>query len=150
MQIISNIALITINETLFIQLISFLIFVFAFNRIMIQPLRSVMAERDHSLKDLNIRIQEAEKELVDLSEQVIRYEKKMKKEAGHMLKEMEDAAKIDAEKVHTAAYKEIESLRFDAEIVIKNQLNEARKSLEAEAEKLSVVIMETILDRRLN
>ena len=40
MQIISNIALISINETLVVQLISFLIFLFIINRIMFRPLRT--------------------------------------------------------------------------------------------------------------
>ena len=45
MQIISNIALISINETLIVQLISFLIFLFVINRIMFRPLRKTVGPR---------------------------------------------------------------------------------------------------------
>ena len=45
MQIITNIALISINETLIVQLLSFLIFLFIINRVMIRPLRGVMSDR---------------------------------------------------------------------------------------------------------
>ena len=45
MEIISNIALITINETLIAQLLAFLIFMFVINRLMFKPLQGVMTER---------------------------------------------------------------------------------------------------------
>ena len=49
MHIVSNIALISINETLIIQLVSFLIFLFLINRIMFRPLSHVMVERENHL-----------------------------------------------------------------------------------------------------
>jgi len=45
MQIVSNVALISINETMVVQLISFLIFLFVINRVMFRPLRESMHER---------------------------------------------------------------------------------------------------------
>ncbi|OQY06422.1 MAG: hypothetical protein B6I22_05580 [Desulfobacteraceae bacterium 4572_123] len=61
MQIISNIALISINETLFIQLISFLIFLFIINRIMFRPLRRIIIERENHIEKINLDIIDAEK-----------------------------------------------------------------------------------------
>ena len=61
MQIISNIALISINETVIIQVISFLIFLYIINRIMFRPLRNVMADRENHIKMLQQDIVAAEK-----------------------------------------------------------------------------------------
>ena len=63
MQIISNIALISINETLIVQVISFLIFLYIINRIMFRPLRSVTAERENHIKGIQKDIVEAENKL---------------------------------------------------------------------------------------
>ena len=52
MQIVSNVALISINETFLVQLISFLIFLFIINRVMIRPLRGVMREREEYVEKL--------------------------------------------------------------------------------------------------
>ena len=46
MEIIKTNALITINETLWVQMIVFLIFMFLINRIMFRPVRRNVAERE--------------------------------------------------------------------------------------------------------
>ena len=70
MHIINNIALITINETLFIQLISFLIFLFLINRIMFRPLREVMNQREEHINDIAGSIEETRGRLNEMDEQV--------------------------------------------------------------------------------
>lgn len=71
MQIISNIALISINETLVVQLISFLIFLFIINRIMFRPLRQVMIERENHMEKINLDIVDAGKSLDRITDQII-------------------------------------------------------------------------------
>ena len=67
MHIISNIALITINETLFVQLISFLIFLFIINRIMFRPLQNTMSERESYIDQTNRDIADVTQELQSLT-----------------------------------------------------------------------------------
>ena len=55
MQIISNVALISINETVVVQLLSFLLFLYIMNRIMFRPLRNVMAQREDHLKQIQAK-----------------------------------------------------------------------------------------------
>jgi len=52
MEIISNIALISINETVVVQMLSFLVFMFILNRIMIRPLRSSANDREIYIEKL--------------------------------------------------------------------------------------------------
>ena len=81
MEIISNIALISINETLIVQVISFLIFLYIINRIMFRPLRSVMAERENHIKDIQKDIVTAENKLDSLTDQIREQESAVKREA---------------------------------------------------------------------
>ena len=54
MEIVSKIALITINETLVIQLVSFLIFLFVINRMMFRPVSRYQYVLEHDLASLVI------------------------------------------------------------------------------------------------
>ena len=81
MQIISNVALISINETLIIQVISFLIFLFIINRIMFRPLRKVMNERETYVENVQKDIVEAENQFEDLTHQIKAQENAVRHEA---------------------------------------------------------------------
>ena len=63
MEIISNIALISINETMVVQLFSFIVFIFILNRIMIRPLRSSAHDREIYIENLSVDISNAQKEM---------------------------------------------------------------------------------------
>ena len=66
MHIISNIALITINETLFIQLISFLIFLFLINRIMFKPLQKTIQQREEHINGIASGIESSKNQLLEM------------------------------------------------------------------------------------
>ena len=85
MQIISNIALISINETLFFQLISFLIFLFIINRLMFRPLQSVMVERDNHIGQIQRDILDKENEFRNLTIQLKQHESAIKEEAFKLI-----------------------------------------------------------------
>ena len=63
MEIINTIALISINETLIVQLLSFLVFLFLINRVMIRPLRSVIDEREDFVTRVRKEIEDAIKNI---------------------------------------------------------------------------------------
>ena len=67
MEIVSNIALISINATMFHQLIAFLVFLFIINRIMFRPLRSVMGERESFMEKIRLDTVDATKEFEHLT-----------------------------------------------------------------------------------
>ena len=81
MQIISNIALISINETLIVQVISFLIFLFIINRVMFRPLRSVVAERQSHIEHIRQDIVAAGEKFESLTNQIEEQEATVKMEA---------------------------------------------------------------------
>lgn len=148
-QIVSNIALISINATMVVQLISFLIFLFLINWILIQPLRRTMAERADYLDRMKLDILEAEKELTRLLKQLAAREKTVRNEALLATKEMESEGQRHASEIIKDVRKEMESLRSKTQQTVSDQLAAARERLEQESAGLALSIMEKLLDRRL-
>ena len=142
--------LITVNETLIVQLISFLIFLFIINRIMFRPLRSTMHKRDQHIEDIKKDIDNTDMELQHVSNMIKCSEIAVKKEAQEMRQKLEDDGKHLAAEQIEIGRKEIAKLKQTAEQQIKTQIEDAHKQLQTEFETLSVTIIEKILERRLS
>jgi len=149
MQIINNIALISINETMIVQVVSFLIFLFIINRVMIRPLRSVMTDREFYIENVQNDIQSAQAEIEVISGQISRQESAVKDEALHLRAELEDAGQQRAKEIIRAARKEIAAADAAVRADINRRLSETRAALKNESEVLAVQMIEKILDRRL-
>ena len=149
MEIISNIALITINATLFHQLVAFLIFLFIINRIMFRPLRSVMAERDDIIEKIKLDTTNAGKTIERLNDELRERESKIRREAQKVQHELEEKGKQESAEILKSTLQEIELLKDKNEAHVKAQIMEARKNLQKESNALTLNIMEKLLDRRL-
>ena len=149
MEIISNIALITINATLFHQLVAFLIFLFIINRIMFRPLRSVMAERDDVIEKIKLDTTNAGDTIERLCDELKERESKVRKEALKVQHELEEKGKQESAEILKSTLQEIELLKDKNEATINAQIMEAKKDLQKESEALALNIMEKLLDRRL-
>jgi F-type H+-transporting ATPase subunit b len=149
MEIISNIALITINATLFHQLVAFLIFLFIINRIMFRPLRSVMAERDDVIEKIKLDTTNAGDTIERLCDELKERESKVRKEALKVQYELEEKGKQESAEILKSTLQEIELLKDKNEANVNAQIMEARKALQKESNALALNIMEKLLDRRL-
>jgi F-type H+-transporting ATPase subunit b len=149
MQIVSNIALITINETLIVQLISFLLFLFIINRIMFQPLRRVMAERSLYIETLQQEIVDQQNELQKIADQIKHSEKKIVREAHHMSLMHEDSGNQEAAGIIAATQQEIAALKAKTAKEVDHQFREVSNQLKKETDALVSRIIEKILDRKL-
>jgi len=150
MQIISNIALITINGTLVIQIISFLALMFILRRIMIRPLSEVMEQRQGYIDTLGNDIDDAKSQMEMISTQLKNREVSIRAEANELKKEMEASGTHRAAELLAAVKEQVSQLRSRTEKEIGDQLAEAKKFLKAESEALAFQIMEKILERRLS
>ncbi len=149
MEIISKIALITINETVIAQIISFLIFVFILNRIMVRPLNSTMRERETYINNLKQGVDDAEKEMGLMTGKLKERESEAKQEAFAFKTDIVDAGKSEAAEIFAAAREEIENLKKNAAKEVEVQIAEAKKYISKESEILATSIMEKVLERRL-
>jgi len=149
MQIISNIALISINETLIVQLISFLIFLFIIHRVMIRPLRDTMAERDQYIESIRQDTIDSQKELEDIVARSAREEDEMRQTAMQMVSEMERLGSREAKSLIGQAKDEITALKKQSQDEIDRQIAGVMTSMQREAQTLSIHIMEKILKRKV-
>ena len=111
MQIISKIALLTINETLIVQMLSFLIFLFVINRVMFQPLRRTMADREDYLKKIDTEIVDAEDELERMAQRIESHESAVKLEAFEQKDKLEESGNQEAADIIASAKEEIDGMK---------------------------------------
>lgn len=149
MQIVSNIALITINETLIVQLITFLLFLFIINRIMFQPLRRVMAERSLYIETLQQEIVDQQNEHQKIAEQIKHDERKILREAHHMSLMHENSGNDEAARIMATTQEEIAALKVKTAKEVENRFREVSNQLKNESDALVSSIIEKILNRKL-
>ena len=149
MQIISNTALLSINETLIVQLISFLIFLYVINRVMIRPLRKLMKDRIEHVQNMKQDIVSAERRYEDILEEIRQRNAVLRQEAFAINKKLEEDGTQEAAELISATREEISVLKAQAVREVDVQILEAKKYIQKESETLSIAIMEKVLDRRL-
>ena len=149
MEIISTTALISINGTLIAQLVSFLIFLFIVNRIMIRPLQESIAERSDHIEQIKQDIIDAEDDVERFAAEVEERKLAVRTEAFEIASTLEESGSKKADEIFASAKEEIEALRAKAEAEVDAKLAEARKHIQTEAETIAVSVMEKMLDRRL-
>ena len=147
MEIISNIALISINETLIVQVIGFLIFLFVINRIMFRPLRNVMSDREIHIERVQRDIAQAQKKVESFTNQIQKQETTAKKEAFEIKDDIEAAGSQQAKEIFESVKKEIVASSQKIQQEIADRISEERQALEKESEVLALSIIEKILDR---
>jgi F-type H+-transporting ATPase subunit b len=149
MEIISTIALISINETLVVQLLSFLVFMFILNRIMIRPLRGSVQERETYIEQLSTDISAAQKEMTAIAAQIEDQEADARQAAHAIQKEIIALGSQEAHDILAAAKQDVVSLRQQTKTEIDATVAKFRQTLEQEAEIIAVDFMEKALNRRL-
>ena len=148
MEIISNIALISINETLIVQVVGFLVFLFVINRIMFRPLRSVMSDREIHIERVKQDIVEAQKEVASITDQIQEQDAATRQEAMSLKDDLEAAGGQQAKEIFESVKKEIAASSQKAQQEIRDRIAQERQALEKEAQPLALNIVAKILDRR--
>jgi F-type H+-transporting ATPase subunit b len=148
-EITRAVALISINATLVVQLISFLIFMMLISRLMYQPLQDIVAERDRQIELMEKEIAATE---ADLEEVFFTIESQMlqaKNDAFAAQHQLEKDAAKQADALFEGVTAEISRLHEETKTEVQRQVQEVRQHLAEESERLSRIIMEKALDRRM-
>ena len=149
MEIISATALISINETFFVQLISFLVFLFILNRVMVRPLIGTMDQRKEYLATVETDIDKAKADLESLTRALEKQRFKVLREADTAIHKLDAEADHRVAELLESARSQISQLRHETDEKIKQQLKATRAQLTGEVDALTTVIMEKVLHRRL-
>ena len=150
MQIVSVEALLSINETLIVQLISFLIFLVIIKRVMFRPLRGIIKERAEHVHKIKDDISEAENEYQKLLDQIKAQESAVKTEAFAIRDKLEKAGNAEAAAIIESTQMEILDLKKKVGRELDDQISEVKAYIKKESEVVAAAIMEKILDRRLH
>ena len=148
MEIISNVALISINETLIVQVVGFLLFLFVINRIMFRPLRNVMSDRDIHIERVKRDITQAQKEVDSITGQIQEQETANRKEALALKDDLEAAGSQQAKEIFESVKKQITADREKIQQEIEVRLAQERQAVEKESQALALNIIDKILNRR--
>jgi F-type H+-transporting ATPase subunit b len=148
MEIISNIALISINETLIVQVIGFLIFLFVINRVMFRPLRNVMSDRDIHIERVQRDIIQAQEEVASITSQIQEQDAATRKEAMALKDDLETNGSQQAKEIFESVKKKIAASSQKVQQEIAVRIAEERQALDKESETLALNIIDKILDRR--
>jgi F-type H+-transporting ATPase subunit b len=150
MEIIATNALISINATFVVQLISFLIFLYIMNRIMFRPLRSTMEQRDIYIDRVREEIRSGKEKLDRLAEELDAQRAQVVREADTAAKSLESEGDRQAAELIEQARQQITAMRSETEARVVDQVKHARQAIAEEVEAVTVAVMEKVLHRRLS
>ena len=148
MQVVENVALISINATLLVQLISFLVFMMLFNRILIRPVRKVMAEREEYLVQVREDIKEINHSYDAMSQQIVDQESEARKSAFKIRDEISEAGQRSIGDLMMRTKAEIDALRRSSQEETDAQIARAREKVAFEAEGVADRMIEALLGRK--
>ena len=149
MEIIQTNALITINETLWVQMIVFLVFLFLIDRVMFRPVRRNMAEREDHFTALRQAIIALKEEMGALTTETRAEEQRLKASARRTVEELRQAGRQEADRLTDQALKDIKDQHLAAEKQLTTSLAMARQQIKAEASHLTTSIIQRLLEQRL-
>jgi F-type H+-transporting ATPase subunit b len=150
MEVIQTNALISINATFVVQLVSFLIFMVIMNRIMFQPLRNIVAQRKFRVRKLKDEIGSANEELATIETDLAQRQHRVRQEAREVNRALEESTGKQVAALFDEARTKSAAIRQSAEQRIHAQVEAARERITGETRQLSNEIMEKILQRRLS
>lgn len=150
MEIIATNALISINATFIVQLVSFLIFLYLMNRIMFRPLLNTISKRNDYIDEVNEEIRTGSDHLDELMAELDLERSQVIKEAGLEVNTLETEGDQHASMLIEDARQQIATLRQETEQQVNDQVQQARQALADEVDAITVTIMENILHRRLS
>lgn len=150
MEIIATNALISINATFAVQLISFLIFLYIMNRIMFRPLRRTMEQRNDYIDQVKEDIRSGKEKLDRLAGELDAQRAQVVSEADTVAKSLESEGDGKAAELIDQARQQITAMRSETEARVLDQVQQARKAIAQEVEEVTVAVMEKVLHRRLS
>jgi F-type H+-transporting ATPase subunit b len=148
MEIIKTTALITINETLWVQMIGFLIFLFLINRVMFRRVRRNIADRETHFDTLRQDILDLKEEMGSLLKQTEDEEQQLRAAAREIDEDLRQEGRREADAVISKALAEIRVLQQEAEERLKASMARARQQVDAAAKELTPSIIQHLMNRR--
>ena len=141
--------MISINATLLVQLIHFLLLLFIMNRLMLQPLLKVIREREAYTVNTKSEIKDIEVKIGQLKEQFIAKENDARKDAARERTDIMNVGLNEADGFLNKSREEVSVIRQQAEKEVEAEVSKTQPLLADQASTLVSGIMEKIIGRRI-
>jgi F-type H+-transporting ATPase subunit b len=141
--------MISINATLLVQIVQFLILLFVLNHILFKPILRIMAERDRHIADTKGNIENLELETVRLQEEFVSRMSDARKKASHERYELLLDSMKEVEGLIDESRKEVLYIRETAERDAEEELDKSKRLLHDQAAGLADEIIEKVIGRRI-
>lgn len=142
--------MISINATLIVQIINLLLLIFILNKVMYQPLRRLVAERQQAVDD---GLNQAKATLADAQENEDRYEHDLSQGRGEISQQMQQMlGEHRAQSQAMIKKKQEEAQAVYTKLVdnIETEMAQARQDIGREAEQVARTMAKSILGRDLS
>lgn len=141
--------MISINATLLVQLIHFLLLLFIMNRLMLQPLLKLIREREDFTRRTKSEIKDLEVKIGQLKEEYAAKELGARKEATQERSEITNVGMTEAEGFLNQSRQTVSTIREEAEQAIATEVSRTQPLLTDQASSLVEGIMEKLIGRRI-
>ena len=141
--------MISINATLILQVIHFLILVFILNRIMLKPILKVTHERTEHLENKKKEIKNIEEETERLKKEYLSLQEKATREAINERSKLRNLGRTETEEVINNSRKQVTSIRAQADDKADKEIEKVRPSISKEARVLADEIIQLVIGRRI-
>lgn len=141
--------MISINATLFIQIILFLVLAFILKRLLIHPTLKIINERVKYIQDTNKKLLNIEEETEELVQKCISMETTARQTAHEKSAILQKEAREIAEKLFQDSRDQIASIKEKVGREVEEKIEVARQSLQSEAVQVADVLTEKLIGRRI-
>jgi len=141
--------MISINGTLLVQLLNFLIITFILNRVMFRPLLKINRERSLHFEKTREEIEALNKKTEGLTVKIEEKKRSAKSEADEKRRLLKEEGEGKANTFIGDAQSSVISLNNEIDEQIRKEMTRVRPSLQSEAEAMVDSIMEKIIGRRI-
>lgn len=141
--------MISINETLIVQVLQFLILAFILNRLMFRPLLRAINEREGYTEKTKGEIKDFELRIGQLKEEFLSRESAARKDVAKERSDLKEESIAKAEEFMSESRKEVASIRDKTTKGVEEEINKAQPVLRDQAALLVGEMTEKIIGRRI-
>jgi len=141
--------MISINATLIIQVIHFLILTFILNRLMFRPISKLINDRTQHTEKTKDRIKKIGLETERLRREYLSVENEARKNVSEERAELRHKGLSEVEEFHNDSRKEVALIRAKADKRAMEKIEGTKPLLHAEATLLADEIAEMVIGRRI-
>jgi F-type H+-transporting ATPase subunit b len=141
--------MISINVTLIVQVLQFLILAFILNRLMFRPLLKAINERESYTEKTKGEIKDFELKIGQLKEEFISKESAAREDAAKERFDLKEGSIAKAEGFMDESRKEVASIRGKTAKEVEEEINKAQPLLHDQAALLVDEMTEQIIGRRI-